>query len=46
MRKVVASLFIALDGVVEAPEHWQFDGFDDEMVKSRLVRLTPFYWGE
>jgi dihydrofolate reductase len=30
MRKVVAGLFITLDGVVEAPHTWQFD-FDDEM---------------
>ena len=30
MRKLVASLFISLDGVVEAPNEWQF-AFDDEM---------------
>jgi dihydrofolate reductase len=30
MRKVAGWLFIALDGVVEAPGEWQFD-FDDEM---------------
>jgi dihydrofolate reductase len=30
MRKVVASLFSTLDGVVEAPNEWQFV-FDDEM---------------
>ncbi|NUT44270.1 MAG: riboflavin biosynthesis protein RibD [Thermoactinospora sp.] len=30
MRKLVASLFISLDGVVEAPDQWQF-AFDDEM---------------
>ena len=31
MRKVVASLFISLDGVVEAPDQWQFDVFDEDM---------------
>jgi dihydrofolate reductase len=30
MRKVVVQLFITLDGVVEAPDKWQFD-FDDQM---------------
>lgn len=31
MRKIVAGLFISLDGVVEAPESWHFPYFDDEM---------------
>lgn len=31
MRKVVSWLFISLDGVVEAPNEWQFDLFDDDM---------------
>lgn len=31
MRKVVSWLFISLDGVVEAPNEWQFDVFDDAM---------------
>jgi dihydrofolate reductase len=30
MRKVTASLFSTVDGVVEAPNEWQF-AFDDEM---------------
>lgn len=30
MGSVVAGLFIALDGVVEAPDQWQFD-FDEQM---------------
>lgn len=30
MRKVTASLFSSVDGVVEAPDQWQF-AFDDEM---------------
>ncbi|MEO3755519.1 dihydrofolate reductase family protein [Streptomyces sp. B6B3] len=31
MRKIIASLFIALDGVVEAPDQWHFPYFDDDM---------------
>src|SRR4051794_3218641 len=31
MRKVVAGLFISLDGVVESPEKWHFPYFNDEM---------------
>ena len=32
MRKVVSGLFISLDGVVESPDQWQFDYFNDEMM--------------
>lgn len=31
MRKIVAGLFISLDGVVESPEKWQLSYFNDEM---------------
>jgi dihydrofolate reductase len=31
MRKTTAGLFIALDGVVEAPDQWHFPYFNDEM---------------
>ncbi len=31
MKKVVAGLFMSLDGVVESPDKWQFDSFDDDM---------------
>ena len=31
MRKIVAGLFISLDGVTEAPDQWHFPYFDDEM---------------
>ena len=31
MRKIVASLFVSLDGVAEAPDSWHFPYFDDEM---------------
>ncbi|MGV9530285.1 dihydrofolate reductase family protein [Streptomyces cellulosae] len=30
-RKITASLFISLDGVVEAPDQWHFPYFNDEM---------------
>lgn len=32
MRKVVSGLFITLDGVVESPEKWSFDHFDEDMM--------------
>jgi dihydrofolate reductase len=32
MRKVVAGLFITLDGVVESPEKWQLDYFDQDVM--------------
>jgi dihydrofolate reductase len=31
MRKIVANLFISLDGVVEEPGDWHFPYFNDEM---------------
>jgi dihydrofolate reductase len=31
MRKIVASLFVSLDGVAEAPDTWHFPYFNDEM---------------
>src|SRR6185436_2150674 len=31
MRKLTAGLFVALDGVVEAPDRWHFPYFNDEM---------------
>ena len=34
MRKIVAGLFIALDGVYEAPDQWHFPYFDDDMGNS------------
>ncbi len=33
MRKVVAGLFISLDGVVESPEKWHFPYLNDEMME-------------
>ena len=31
MRKVIASLFVSLDGVMESPEKWHLPYFNDEM---------------
>jgi len=31
VRKIVAGMFMALDGVVEAPHEWHFPYFNDEM---------------
>jgi dihydrofolate reductase len=31
MRKITAGMFIALDGVAEAPDQWHFPYFNDEM---------------
>ncbi len=31
MRKIIAELFMSLDGVVEAPDQWHFPYFNDEM---------------
>jgi len=31
MRRVTAGLFSSLDGVVEAPNLWQYDSFDGEL---------------
>ena len=31
MRKVMAGLFHSIDGVVEAPDQFQFDSFDDDL---------------
>jgi dihydrofolate reductase len=39
MRKVVANLFVSLDGVVEAPEPWQFE-FDDDMAADMTEQLA------
>ncbi|MDQ1530355.1 MAG: hypothetical protein QOE37_460, partial [Microbacteriaceae bacterium] len=31
MRTVTAGLFHSVDGVVEAPNEWQFDSFDEDL---------------
>ena len=42
MRRIIASLFTTVDGVVEAPEKWHFPYFNEEMgaVVGALMRDT------
>lgn len=42
MRKVTAGLFHSIDRVVEAPDQWQLDQFDDELgaVFGRVLKAT------
>jgi dihydrofolate reductase len=40
MRKIVAGLFVTLDGVVEAPERWQFPYFNDEVQQVIGARMA------
>ena len=40
MRKVVAGLFISLDGVTESPDKWQFDHFDADMMTGMGAHLA------
>ena len=39
MRRVVSGLFISLDGVVESPDQWQFDVFNDEMGEALMASI-------
>ena len=40
MRKVVSWLFLSLDGVVEAPNEWQFDVMDDDMIAAITSQMA------
>ena len=40
MRKVNAGLFITIDGVTEAPDKWQFDVFDDDMMAIMTAHIA------
>jgi len=40
MRKIVAGLFVSLDGVVEAPERWHFPYFNGEMAEIIGSQMT------
>ena len=40
MRKVTSGLFISLDGVTEAPNEWQFDIFDDDMMAAMTDHIN------
>jgi dihydrofolate reductase len=48
MRKLVASLFLTLDGVMEAPEKWNFPFFNDEMgavIEEAMASTDAFLLG-
>lgn len=40
MRKVVAGLFITLDGVTQSPSKWQFNSFDNDMMKAMNAHIA------
>lgn len=40
MRKLISGLFISLDGVVESPDKWQFDVFDQDMGDAMTAHLN------
>ena len=39
MRKIASGLFISIDGVVESPDKWQFDHFDEGMMAAMKAAL-------
>ncbi|MGH2534663.1 MAG: dihydrofolate reductase family protein [Thermomicrobiales bacterium] len=48
MRKIVAGLFISLDGVYESPDKWHFPYFNDEMgeaVDSKMAAADTMLLG-
>ncbi len=40
MRKVITGLFISLDGVVESPNQWQFDNFDEGVMAAMGSQIS------
>jgi hypothetical protein len=40
MRKVIAGLFITLDGVTESPYKWQFDNFDNDIMETMNAHIA------
>jgi dihydrofolate reductase len=40
MRRLFAALFISLDGVVQSPDQWQFDNFDEGMMEAMTAALA------
>ena len=48
MRKVIASEFVSLDGVMESPDKWHFPYFNDEMgeaIGAAMSRADAFLLG-
>jgi len=47
MRKVIVSEFVTLDDVMEAPDKWSFQFWNEEIGKYKFddyLRATLFYW--
>lgn len=42
MRKIVAGLFMSLDGVVQAPETWHYQYFNDEIGAALGMQMAGF----
>ena len=40
MRKIIAGMFITLDGVIEAPEKWNPPYYDDELNQAVMPRIA------
>ena len=40
MRKIVAGLFVSLDGVYESPDQWHFPYFNDEMGEAVSTQIA------
>jgi dihydrofolate reductase len=40
VRKVVAGLFISLDGITESPDKWQFEHFDEDMMAAMSAYIA------
>lgn len=40
MRKVVSGLFISLDGVVESPDKWSMEYFDNDMMEDMTSQIA------
>jgi dihydrofolate reductase len=40
MRKIISGLFISVDGVTEAPDQWQFDNFDEDMMAALSAHIA------
>ena len=40
MRKVVAGLFITLDGVTQSPDKWQLGNFDGDIMETMNAHIA------
>jgi hypothetical protein len=40
MRKVIAGMFVSLDGVTESPDKWQFEHLDDDKMADMASQIA------